>query len=157
MFKSRWSLVIFVFLIGFIVSWVLNSAILVSGSIVSQDQLSPRDRITESQIQIFDDRVVLNVAGARWARFTDTNSMDPSLDIGANALQLIPQEPNDVSVGDIVSYMSEDNQRIIHRVVYKGADKEGIYFIVKGDNNRVSDPGKIRFEQIDRVLFAIIY
>jgi hypothetical protein len=33
----------------------------------------------------------------------------------------------------------------------------GFYFIVKGDNNRVSDPGKIRFEQIDRVLFAIIW
>jgi hypothetical protein len=157
MFKSRWSLVVFVFLLGFLVSWTINSAILVSGSLISEDQLSPRDRITESQIEVFDDKVVLNVAGATWASFTDTNSMDPSLDIGANALQLIPRQANDVSVGDIISYINEDNQRIIHRVVYKGADREGVYFIVKGDNNRVSDPGKIRFEQIDRVLFAIIY
>lgn len=157
MFKSRWSLVIFVFLLGFIVSWILNSAILVSGSNISKDQLSPRNRVSESQIKVYGDRVILNVEGATWANFTDTNSMDPSIDVGANALQLIPKKADDIGVGDIISYTNSKGQRIIHRVVYKGTDEKGIYFIVKGDNNRVSDPGKVRFSQIDRVLFAIIY
>ena len=31
------------------------------------------------------------------------------------------------------------------------------YFIMKGDNNPTSDPGKVRFSQMNRVLIAIIY
>ena len=157
MFQSRWSLAVFLFLVGFTLAWTLNSAILVSGAPGTQDVLSPQDRISEDQIQIYEDRVILNVEGAMWASFTDTNSMDPSLDYGANALQLIPQQPSDIAVGDIISYTNDKEQRIIHRVVYKGEDTDGTYFIVKGDNNKVSDPGKVRFEQIDRVLFGIIY
>lgn len=157
MFKSRWSLAIMVFLLGFTLSWLLNSPTLVSGQLISTEQASPADRIQEDQIKVYADRVILNIEGALWSSFTNTNSMDPSLDIGANALQLIPQQPNDVEVGDIISYTNAQGERIIHRVVYKGSDREGVYFIVKGDNNDVSDPGKVRFEQIDRVVFAIIY
>ena len=36
-------------------------------------------------------------------------------------------------------------------------DKEGIYFILKGDNNPNVDPGKIRCEQIQRKLIGVLY
>lgn len=156
MFKSRWSLAILVFLVGFLVSWILNSAVLVSGA-TTEEQLSPSDRVREDQIYVYEDKVVLEVPGATWASFSDTNSMDPILDKEANALQLIPRQSSDIQVGDIISYTNSQGERIIHRVVYKGTDNEGVYFIVKGDNNKVSDPGKVRFDQIDRVLFAIIW
>ena len=45
---------------------------------------------------------------------------------------------------------------IVHRVVEKGIDEQGVYFITKGDNNNIDDC-KIRFKDIDTVLIAVIY
>jgi signal peptidase I len=156
-----WIAFVLVFVLGFLLSGILASVGLVSGYSFEDstpEQASPQDRVLEHQIEVYPDRVILAVEGVKWASFADTNSMDPLIDKGANALQLVPESSDDIGVGDIVSYMPENGQyRVIHRVVYKGEDEQGVYFVVKGDNNPVSDPGKVRFEQIDRVLFAIIY
>lgn len=119
---------------------------------------SPSDRIKESQILVTKDKVLIDIQGAEWASFTDTNSMDPVIDEGANAIEIIPRSEDEIQIGDIVAYESEyTDGLVIHRVVYKGKDEKGTYFVLKGDNNPVSDPGKIRFEQIKRVVVAIIY
>jgi|GEM_PF-1611163 len=119
---------------------------------------SPMDRIPENAILVNRDRVVLDIKGAQWATFTDTHSMEPVITAGSNAIELVPQSSDDIKVGDIVSYKSEYAQGfIIHRVVYKGVDEDGVYFIMKGDNIQTSDPGRIRFSQIQRVVVAIIY
>lgn len=119
---------------------------------------SPMDRISEDQILVTNEKIVINLKGAEWASFTDTNSMDPLIDAGAHAIEVAPLSEDQVQVGDIAAYESEyADGTIIHRVVYKGEDEKGTYFILKGDNNPVSDPGKIRFEQIKRVVVAIIY
>jgi hypothetical protein len=122
------------------------------------DRLSPQDRIAEENIRVEKDRVIINVPNAVWARFTDTKSMDPVLDVGANAIQIIPKDPSEIFPGDIVSYQSRyADGIIIHRVIEIGYDEEGWYAIMKGDNNPRPDPGKIRFSQVRRVLVAIIY
>ncbi len=46
---------------------------------------------------------------------------------------------------------------IVHRIVEIGNDDEGRYYILKGDNNRFADPGKIRYPQIRYVLIAVVY
>jgi hypothetical protein len=58
-------------------------------------------------------------------------------------------------VGDIVSYRKGESL-IVHRVIEKGVDEEGIYFVVKGDNNSISD-GKIRFEEIEYITVGVIW
>lgn len=122
------------------------------------ERASPRDRIPERDIGVYKDRVVISVKDAQWSTFTDTNSMDPVIDAGANAIQVVPESADEIQVGDIISYRSEYAGGIfIHRVVHKGQDERGTYFIAKGDNLPTSDPGKIRFEQIERVVVAIIY
>lgn len=155
------ALLALVFVLGFFVSQVISSVGLVSGEPVqSPERLSPADRISENQIHVYDDEIIINVSHAQWASFTDTNSMDPFLDQGANALQFIPNSPDDINIGDIISYVpagADEDQSIIHRVVYSGEDEKGIYYIVKGDNNVVADPGKVYFSQIRRVLFAVIW
>ena len=50
-----------------------------------------------------------------------------------------------------------DDGTIIHRVIDTGRDKEGTYYITKGDNNPVKDSEKVRFNQIKGLLIAIIY
>ncbi len=119
---------------------------------------SPSDWITQQQIHMYSDKVVIDLENPQWAIFTDTNSMDPVIDAGAHAIEIIPESPEDISVGDIVSYKSEyADGTVIHRVIEVDEDSEGWYFKAKGDNNPFEDPGKIRFEQVRRVLVAIIY
>ncbi len=125
-------------------------------SISALEVSSPNDWVKESQISVYSDRIILNIKDATWASFTDTNSMDPVLDAGANALEILPKSANDINVGDIISYQSSQGV-IIHRVIEKGSDKEGIYYIVKGDNNSAQDPGKVRFKDVKGVVVAVIY
>ncbi|MBI2548766.1 hypothetical protein HYW21_05440 [Candidatus Woesearchaeota archaeon] len=122
------------------------------------EQLSPLDRIKEHQILVYDDRVVIDLKQVRWATFSDTNSMDPVIDQGANALEIVPQKPGEIAVGDIVSYTSLFAEGIIiHRVIETGEDERGWYFRAKGDNLLAPDPGKIRFDQIKGIVVGIIY
>lgn len=119
---------------------------------------SPVDRIPEQAIAVYHDRIVLDIQDAQWATFTDTHSMEPVIMAGANAIELVPKSEADIQVGDIVSYRSNyADGTIIHRVVYRGTDELGTYFIMKGDNLATSDPGRIRFDQIERVVVAIVY
>ncbi len=123
-----------------------------------QPRASPADRVGERQIEVYGDRVVLDVAQAQWARFSDTKSMEPVITAGSNAIEVVPGNESQVQVGDIVSYQSEyANGYIIHRVAYKGEDEHGTYFIMKGDNLPTSDPGRVRFSQIKSVVVAIVY
>jgi len=119
---------------------------------------TPSDHVTDDQIKVYRDRVVLDVQNAIWAQFTPTHSMDPVLSEKANAIEVVPTSEDEVNEGDIVAYQSDYSDGIIiHRVIKKGQDQLGAYFIVKGDNNPAADPGKVRFEQIRSVVVGIIY
>jgi hypothetical protein len=120
------------------------------------ERVSPADHIDEDHIEVYTDRVVIRLDDPKWATFADTNSMDPIFDKGNNAIQIIPNNPDQIAVGDIISYRT-NGKVIIHRVIEKGIDGEGWYFIAKGDNNPVADPGKVRFEDITRLTVAVIY
>lgn len=126
--------------------------------VLTGERPGPANRITEDQIKVYDDRIVIEIKNAKWASFTDTNSMDPLLDEDSYALQIIPESEDEIQIGDIISYKLENlDQRVIHRVVYIGEDENGKYFIAKGDNNPEPDPEKIRFYQIERVLVGVLY
>ncbi len=119
---------------------------------------SPSDWIDESSIHVYSDKVVIDIDNPKWAKFTDTNSMDPFIDEGSNAIEIVPESPLQIQLGDVVAYESDKfDGVVIHRVVEKGYDDKGVYFILKGDNNMNVDPGKVRFNQIKRVLVAVIY
>jgi hypothetical protein len=119
---------------------------------------SPNDWVKERQILVYDSQVILDIQNAEWASFTDTHSMEPVLSARTNAIEIVPKNADQIKVGDIVSYESKyADGIIIHRVIEKNEDADGVYFIFKGDNNPTSDPGKIRFDQIKRVVVAIVY
>lgn len=124
----------------------------------NKERISPFDWIKQGQIHVYDDKVIIDIDDPQWAIFTDTNSMDPVIDAGAHAIEVVPTSPDQIHVGDIVSYKSEfADGTVIHRIVETGEDSQGWYCKAKGDNNAFEDPGKIRFGQIQRVLVAIIY
>lgn len=131
---------------------------------------SPKDRISENQIHVFKDKIVIDVNNPSWSSFVNTNSMDPVFDYGANGIEVLPNNPLDIQVGDVISYEYQDKNNeyqdkntnniksiIAHRVVEIGKDEKGIYYIAKGDNNVIKDPEKVRFEQVKGVLVGLIY
>ena len=124
----------------------------------SEEQNSPYNHISEDDIHVYDDKILLDVKGASWSTFADTNSMDPIIDKGANGLEIKPTTYLDVHVGDIISFKSNYIQGLlVHRVSKTGFDNQGWYAITKGDNNNNEDPGKVRFNDIEGVVIGVIY
>lgn len=116
---------------------------------------APHDYVKENQIEIFQDKVIIYINGASISRYAATGSMKPTFDENSNGIRIVPNTEEDIQIGDIVTYLSGENF-IVHRVINKGADNEGVYFIAKGDNNTVSD-GKIRFKDIQYITIGVIF
>jgi hypothetical protein len=148
-----------VFILGVLVGvFLLQSGIDVEIPFLSENlssEISPGDFVQERDIQVYEDKLVINVPGISLSRYASTGSMRPVIDDKANGVRIIPESGEHVSVGDIVSFR-KGSDLIAHRVVEKGEDREGVYFITKGDNSDFTD-GKIRFEDIEYVTIAIIY
>ena len=120
------------------------------------ENASPSDWVKPEQINVYQDKVILAIPHAFWASFTNTNSMDPFLDEDAHAIEVLPESPDKINVGDVIAYRAKDGV-IIHRVIAQGEDAEGAYYVVKGDNNRFGDPLKVRFEDVQGVVVAVVY
>ena len=58
---------------------------------------------------------------------------------------------NDVKKGDVIRYRM-DGYFVVHRVVMISEDKEGLYFITKGDNNSDIDLYPVRPSQVDGIV-----
>jgi hypothetical protein len=125
-------------------------------SINSNSQATaPSDWIRENQIQIFSDKIVIKIQNASLSKYASTGSMKPVFDESSNGIRIAPKNSEQLNIGDIVTYEKDENL-IVHRIVSRGQDEQGEYFIVKGDNNQIED-GKIRFSQIKYVTIAVLY
>jgi len=122
---------------------------------IVDDVPNPKDRIKESQIHVTKNNIEIDLADSSWTILTPTKSMDPTFDAGANTVRILPKSPEDLQVGDIISYETE-NGIVIHRIDEIGNDGEW-YAKTKGDNLPFRDPDKVRFWQILGVLVAIFY
>lgn len=150
------------FVLGFIscafLFWVLsysNVEVPFGTGLVSYDSSAPSDWIGEEDIIVLRDRIILKIDGATLSNYAGTGSMRPLLDVGANGIRVVPTNVDSIDVGDIVSF-NFAGRLVVHRVIEKGIDSEGVYFITQGDNNVFSD-GKIRFEDIEYVTVGVIW
>jgi signal peptidase I len=115
----------------------------------------PSDFVNEQDVVIKNEQVVININNSILTRYGSSGSMEPILGENANGIAIGPNSPDELNVGDIVTFEKEGNL-IVHRIIKKGTDSQGVYFITKGDNNGFDD-GKIRFSQIRTVIVAIVY
>jgi len=128
---------------------------------------APNDWVSEKDIIIFDDMIVLRVENATLSSYAGTGSMKPVFDKGANGIRVVPGSADEIDVGDIVSYkfgpqldslwhQTGQGMLVVHRVVDKGIDDDGVYFVMKGDNNLIADE-KVRFEDVEYVTVGVIW
>lgn len=122
------------------------------------ERYSPGNHIPEQDIHVYSDKVVIDLEGASWSTFANTNSMDPFIDSDANGIEVKPTSPQDLKLGDVIAFRSPyASGIIIHRIIETGMDNHGWYARTKGDNNPSVDPGKVRFEDVTGVLVGVIY
>ncbi len=119
---------------------------------------SPQDRIDDGQVQVMNNRVVLNVNNVNKWYVLDTNSMVPIMDEGATLLTTEPISDEGIGIGDIIFFNSHSSETtIVHRVIDISSDSGGKYFITKGDSNPNEDAIKVRYSDIVGILIGIIY
>ena len=120
---------------------------------------TPSDFIQERDIKIYDDKIVIEVPGTSLSRYAPTGSMRPVLDYGSNGIRVVPESEESIEIGDIITFRQQIDEKsylIVHRVIDKGEDNQGTYFITKGDNNSITD-GKVRFKDIRYITIGVLY
>ncbi len=121
-----------------------------------RQNLAPFDHISQEQIMVYGDRIIIKNENFEWAQYEDTKSMVPILSSTANGIEIKPESPEDIHVGDIISYYYKDSV-IVHRVIRIGIDDNGWYAVTKADNSDKEDPIKIRYDKVNGILVGIIY
>ena len=143
-------------LIGLYLVYGLEMPVSLNGlSFTSNDNSVPYNFVDEDQIIIYEDKIIIDIEGASMGRYAPTGSMKPLLDENSNGIRIVPKSEENIHIGDIISF-KEGDYLVVHRVVDKGIDKQGVYFITKGDNNNIND-GKVRFENIKYVTIGVIW
>lgn len=117
---------------------------------------SPSNHIQENQILVYESEVMINQSNVHWASVTPTGSMKNTINEHSNLLEITPTNEEQIGIGDIVSYKTEDGI-IIHRIIKKEKDSKGTYFIVRGDTNWIADSIILRFEDIKGLVIGVIY
>lgn len=121
------------------------------------EKLSSYDHVDENEIFLSGGDVLISTNyELRWSRFENTNSMNPLFDKGHNGLEFVPETVYDIHVGDVISF-DYKGETYIHRVVEIRNDGDGRYFLTKGDNSFNIDEGVRRFEDINGVLFGVVF
>ena len=146
-------ILIFVFVLGFLTSR-LN--IIPTGRVIDTNNLEkiPSDYLNDDDILVYSDKIVLKINNAQISNY-ESNSMYPFLGDGANGIVVRPENETDVNIGDIITFRRGE-KLVVHRVIEKGIDEKGVYFVARGDNSDFNDD-KIRFKEIEHKLVGIIY
>lgn len=123
-----------------------------------KEKPSPSDRIKDSDLEVFNNKIVIDIKNSNWRKFIDSNSMDPFIDEGTTTIEIKPEDEKEIKIGDIIAYnIDEIDYTLVHRVIDIGKDENGTYFITKGDNYYKEDPYKIRFERIEGIVVGVLY
>ncbi|MCF7910484.1 hypothetical protein K9L16_02320 [Candidatus Pacearchaeota archaeon] len=148
-------LIINLFLVFFLFKGGITSYVVLSDNGKVPKAL-PSNFLNKTQIFADSEKVCLYIEDARLSEYTDSSSMLPVLGKNSTGINLKPASADEIHVGDIISFRNKQGEIFVHRVIEKGLDSQGVYFITKGDNN-LFDDGKVYFEEIDSVLIGIIY
>lgn len=125
---------------------------------------SPCHRINYDSINTFDTQTSINLAGITKGKTFNTGSMLPVINGNSTILYNQIAGENNLCIGDIIMYnetsagcYNKYSDLALHRIIKKGADEKGTYFITKGDNNNIADDCKVRINDIRVVVVGILY
>lgn len=122
---------------------------------ILSEKSSPGDWIANEDIEVYKDKIVINIENPSISSYANTGSMIPTLDSGHNGIRIKPNSPEEIQEGDIITFL-KNNNLLVHRVIQKGQDEKGFWFITKGDNNLQSDE-KVYFKDVKYITIGVLY
>ena len=117
-------------------------------------------KISRNEMHFFHNGTQIDLDNYTWVYFNDseTVSMYPAIKKNSHAIGLEVEQNTQINIGDIVLFkVAGINDNYVHRVIERGYDDYGEYFITKGDNNRKKDNVKLRRSHISYIIAAVIY
>lgn len=153
---KHFEFVVLGFLIGVVLTSILflqfyNHSNSFTGNIIS----TPTGNIADDNITVYSDKIVIKIPNASISNYASTGSMIPTLNQDSHGIRIIPKSESEINIGDLVSFNST-GMMIIHRVIQKGIDSQGTFFITRGDASQITDP-MIRFSDIEYKTVGILY
>ena len=119
---------------------------------------SSKERIVSKDVLINTERIVITLDHASISSVEATGSMLPTFNENSHLIQIVPTDPKDIAVGDIVAFeVPSTSSLTVHRVVALGTDEKGWFATTKGDHINVNDPKPVRFGAIRYVVVGILY
>ena len=119
---------------------------------------SPAGIIPMGNVSWKTGEITIKVPGLTLAALEDSNSMDPLFDRGHLLIETTEFNPDELVVGDIVSYHAGSGSYIVHRIESIEEDENGRLFRFLGDNNvGRRDPYLVRAEHLRALVVGIIY
>ena len=126
---------------------------LVAGFI--KKDIHPHDRIGNLDINLESNK--LTIYGEYKLGSFVGGSMFPSLFKNSTSIDIVPSSSDKIYIGDVITFENPNGKVISHRVINIKEDKQGIYFITKGDNNYIKDKYKVRFEDIESITVGALW
>ena len=131
--------------------WSIAFILLLSLAIFAYPSNNPyKDFICSQNLSNLSEIMVITTNMSRTSEGKYTNSMFPAFDENSK-LTMEKLNPNtDLSVGDIIEFKVHEYFGCIniHRIIKIKEDKQGIYYVTKGDNNLLPDFQKTRRDNI---------
>ena len=124
------------------------------GSIPSITGFSAQN-IPESSLKASPTRFCINHPSLRYVQVA-SSSMDPFITPLSTVVEIVPSSPDDISVGDIISfYRPEINDVVMHSVVEIVPDRGAIMYRTKGFN-QPPDPWIVPFSDVKGLVVAVV-
>lgn len=147
---------ILIFIIGFSTASMFSEVEKRTAFGGTVDRDNPSDFITEEQIHLYSDKLVIEKEGLKYASVEDTKSMEPLLSSNSHTIETKPEQSK-LNKGDIISfYNAEEGKTIVHSIVEIGTDDSGWYARTKGYNTDFADEWKVRFTDIKGVVVGVL-
>jgi signal peptidase I len=123
------------------------------------DKCNVKNKVNEAEITLNSDYFTVHPSYGNLVLLEFANnsySMSPTVAPSNYAIAFVPHSEDDIRVCDVISYNSAD-KAVFHRILSIEADTNGVFYTVKGDNNSLPDPVKVRFSSINYVMLAVVY
>lgn len=117
---------------------------------------SPSNTIDKSQILVYQNYTTINYSNLVWFTVTPSKSMLPFIDTGNYVLGINTTNAT-LNIGDVITYKNDKGDYIIHRIIDIKEDEDGIYYVLKGDNNVFTDPTHVRLNQTRYKIVGVVY
>lgn len=121
-------------------------------------QCDLKSKINKNNIKFYPNKVIV-YEDFTYGVLSDTWSMLPLVDeTSFFILQDITKYNKEINICDIIIWKDPNSlEQYGHRVIYKGYDKEGLFYVTKGDNTKHNDAKKIREDMVRFMVVGILY